>query len=73
LYLIYRSRQEAGTASIDFAQLLRFSGKNPTEGQRSNTVSDEDRTMENIQEGNDCINIPSSKLLDFIIIALTCT
>jgi hypothetical protein len=68
-YLFF-SGLEIGTNSIDWAQLSRFYLKAETESSLRNVVYwkinrtvflDKDRTMDNVQKHNSCINVPSSQ------------
>jgi hypothetical protein len=57
---ILRWCSEIGTSSIDWAQLSRFHLKTETESSLWN-VFNKNRTMDNVQKYNNCINIPTSQ------------
>jgi hypothetical protein len=49
------------TSSVDWAQLCRFHLKTETIQSPKRYVLNKNRTMDNVQKHNNCINVPSSQ------------
>jgi hypothetical protein len=60
-HLIMPHSPKTRSSSIDWAQLSRFHLKTETESCLRNIVLNKNRTMDNVQRHNSCINIPSSQ------------